>query len=83
MVGVGLALCKLGREGGVLVDWSTIKFAKWKHRARSTLLYCSGVAWIAQLISCVSLADTCRGNDTEHYGHNAGIAVSLPLSRWT
>ncbi len=32
MVGVGLALCKLGREGGVLVDWC--KFAKREHRAQ-------------------------------------------------
>ena len=49
---------------------------------RSNLLYCSKVVWVSQLISCVSLADTCRGNDIECYGHNAGIAASDPLSLW-
>lgn len=32
MVGVGLALWKLEREGGVLVDWC--KFAKREHSAQ-------------------------------------------------
>ena len=32
MVGVDLALRKLGREGGVLVDWCA--FEKWEYRAQ-------------------------------------------------
>ena len=43
---------------------------------RLNLLYGSRVAWLSRLISYVSLANTCRGNDVEHYGHTTGIAVS-------
>ena len=81
MVGVALRLRRLGQEEEILVNWC--EFEHGNTVLRLNLLYCSKVAWVSQLISCVSLANTCRGNDIECYRHNAGIAVSDPLSRWT